>query len=227
MDDFRSNYQGYDAGLTIQPGRCLPGGVMVGTNWIQGLIARGFGWHVSVGTLTTGIQGGGAGTIIDLDQPEVLVSVPANYILIPHELRIEVEVPLLAADSEVSEIIMAVDRTQKWDGVGTSTSETALNLRTDITSGAPTTQNSAFTGNMTAEPVLSFDLARKQALGDFQGTAANAMWTQFDLIYQPKYPPLLVGPAMLLCYWGGTVASTGYAQLAFCVVPSSQLANIV
>ncbi len=55
---------------------------LVNADWRQALIARGYGWHFDVGAFDTGITGGGAGTVIDLDQPEFGISVPSGYTLI-------------------------------------------------------------------------------------------------------------------------------------------------
>jgi hypothetical protein len=199
--------------------RSLLGGALT-ADWRQALIARGFGWNVTVGTLSTGVTGGGAGTVLDLDQPEFGLSVPTGYTLIPLDFHIQVNPGLQTTDSHVTEALIAVDRTAAWAGDGTVTTEAPLGLRTNVTSGCPATCFSAATADIT-DPVLSFELARAEALTDVQGTAANVNLYQVRLDYEPKTPPLIVGPGAVYGYWGGSIAATGYAQLNFLVIPSS------
>ena len=59
--------------------------------------------------------------------------------------------------------------------------------------------------------------------GSIQGTPANALATQFELLYEPKHPPMLAGAAhkgaAVYIDWAGTVAVSGYAQLDFVTFP--------
>lgn len=205
--------------------RSVLGGLLA-ADWRQALIARGYGWNVTVGSLSTGIVGGGNGTVLDLDQPEFGLSVPSGYTLIPLDFHIQVNPGVQTTDSHVTEALIAVDRTAAWVGDGTVTAETPLGLRSNVSSGCPATCFSAATGDIT-DPVLSFELARNEGLTDIQGTAANALITQFRLDYEPLNPPLIVGPGAVYGYWGGSIAATGYAQLNFLVVPSTLVASLV
>lgn len=201
-------------------------GGLVDADWRQAMIARGLGWNVTVGTLSTGVTGGGAGTVFDQDQPEFVLSVPTGYCLVPLRVSIQARIGLQTTDSHINEILVAVDRTAAWDGTGTTfVTETPLNLRTNVTSGCPITAASAFEGNMT-NPTLSFELARKEALTDIQGTAATVNVYQFDLVYEPQSPPLIIGPAMVIGYWGGSIAVVGYAQICFLAFASSQVSSL-
>ena len=201
-------------------------GAAVKADWRQAFIARGFGHHVDVGALTSPITGGGAGTVLDLDQPEFGVSVAPGYTIVPIRVDIACQVPLLAADSEESEILLAVDRGAAWVGDGTVTLETAVNMRTSST-GNPSGVSifSAATADIT-DPVLGMELAHRVALGDFQGTPANAMWTQLGLLYEPLNPPFLVGPCCMYGYWGGTVATTGFANIEFLAFPTNLISGL-
>jgi len=189
-------------------------------DWRQALVYEGRAFHVTVGALTTPIVGGGNGTTPDLDQPEFALSIPDGTAIVPMRVHVQVEVPLLAADSEVAEIILGADRVTAIGG-GTSTAETAFNMRTDNPRTTLCTAASAYTANSTAEPVLGIELARSQRLGDFQGTPANAMWTQLELLYEPLNSPIIMGPATLLVYWGGTVAASGFAQVVWAELPEN------
>lgn len=203
--------------------RSLLGGALV-ADWRQALIARGYGWNVTVGGFRSGtdtaITGGGAGTIMDLDQPEFGISVPSGYTLIPHEFHIQVRPGLQTTDSHVTDILVAVDRTAAYAGDGTVTSETALGLRTNVTSGCPATCFSAATADIT-DPVLDIELIRSTKLTDVQGTAATVNLMDHVVDYVPQFPPLVVGPGAIYGYWGGSIAAVGFAQLNFIVIPSS------
>ena len=197
---------------------------MCSADWRQAFIARGYGRHVDVGAFSTPIVGGGNGTILDQDQPEFCLSVATGYTIIPLRFHIQCQGPLLAADSEETEILIAVDRVAAWAGDGTVTSETPLNMKTSG-SAADVTCFSAGTANIT-NPTLGYELAHKVKIGDFQGTPANAMWTDLELLYEPKNPPFLVGPCAVYGYWGGTVATTGFANLDFLVIATTLISGL-
>lgn len=201
--------------------RSLLGGLLT-ADWKQSLVARGFGWHFDVGSFSTPITGGGAGTVIDLDQPEFGISIPADYVCIPTRLKVDCHTPLLATDADESEILIAVDRAAKWAGDGTVTTETPTNMRTDKTSACPLTCFSAATADIT-DPVLGVELGRALRTGDMNGTPANALWGELSFLYEPLTVPFIVGPAAIYGYWGGTVATPGFANLDFIAVPASLL----
>ncbi len=185
---------------------------------LQSLIAAGNGWHFDVGAFSTPIVGGGNGTTLDQDQPEFGISVASGYALIPLRLHIQCQVPLLAADSNEQEILIALDKAAAYAiGGGTVTAETPTNMRTDVTDTPPVTCFSAATGDIT-NPTLGVELARAVILGDVQGTAANGLWSPLELLYEPRRPPLIIGPAAIYGYWGGTVAMSGFANLDFIVL---------
>lgn len=194
----------------------LPDGSAVFEKGPQAWINGGKGYHITVGAFSTPIVGGGNGTIIDLDQPEVVISVPSGGAIRPIRIKVQCNTPLLATDADESEILIAVDRTAAWAGDGTFTTETPTGMRTDVTSGSITSCGSAFTADMTAttgaDPVLGIELDRSLITGDVQGTPATAVWTKNELLYEPVYSPLIVGPAAIYIYWGGTVATSGFAQ---------------
>jgi len=200
-------------------------GAALGHDWLDAAIARGLGWIVNIGAFSTPITGGGNGTILDLDQPEGIISVPAGITIRPIRVHLHGQTPLLATDADESELLIAVDRTAKWAVDGTYTLETPYNLRTDFTEACPCQAASAFTAD-TTDPVLDIELARSVIVGDVQGTPATALWTKNELLYEPKTPPFIVGPAMLVVYWGGTVATTGFAEICFVAFPSSKISGL-
>lgn len=200
-------------------------GALATGDWIQALIARGYGYHMDIGAFSTPITGGGAGTIIDQDQPEGIVSVPAGHILVPLRVDVQCQPPLNVADSEEQEILLAADRAAAWANDGTVTRETAYNMRTNVAGSGPLNCASAATANIT-NPTLDIELAREVYAVDLQGTAANMLKTKLRLLYEPKHPPFIVGPAALYLYWGGTVAMAGFAQLDMLAFPANLITQL-
>ncbi len=186
--------------------------LIVHPNWKLKALLEGRGYHVDVGAFSTPIVGGGNGTIIDQDQPECGISVPSGTTIIPIRISVQCQTPLLATDADESEIVIAWDQAAAIDA-GTSTAETALKMNDNSSVASLCTCYSAYTGNCT-NPTLSVELARAVATGDINGTTpANALWGKLDLLYEPLLPPLIVGPASLIVYFGGTVATSGFAQV--------------
>lgn len=192
---------------------------------INVLIAEGYGGHVSVGALTSGITGGGGTTLILIDQPELILNIAPNVVMIPTRISVQCEVGLVAADSEVDEILIAVDTEKAVDGLNVTTviNEQVFNMRSDHGNALAGSVSawSAITAGITA-PVLTMELARAQQFREL-GTDVGLNHTQLDLLYEPKHPPLLQGAshlgAALFVFWGGTVALTGFAQAEFVTFP--------
>ena len=183
-------------------------------NWKQNKVFEGKAYRVTVGAFSTPIQGGGAGTILDLDQPELALIVPAGVSIVPVSINVQCQTPLIAADNDECEILVAVDR-ETAVASGTSTAETIYNLRSVLSStGVPSaiTAKSAYTVDITVAPTLHEELARRVIVADVQGTPANALWGSLDLNYEPTINDAITGPATLLVYWGGTVATSGFCQ---------------
>lgn len=213
-----TNYAGAEEDV-----RGLLGGLLA-ADWRMALIARGFGWHSDVGALSTPIVGGGNGTILDQDQPEFTISVPSGYTLVPLRFAVNCHIPLGATDSDESEILLAVDRAAAQDGTGTATAETPTNLRTSTASGCPATVRSAYTADAT-NPTLGHELDRAVITFDTQ-SAVGTTWTPLRLLYEPRHPPIIVGPACVIGYWGGTVATSGFANLDFLVIATSLISGL-
>jgi len=202
--------------------RSLLGGALV-ADWRMALIARGLGWHVSVGESTTPIVGGGNGTVFDAEQSELSISIPSGYAMIPLRIAVEVQIGLQTTDSHENEIIIVADRAAVSTASGsTGTVETPMNMRTDLATTCPLTCVSANTSDH-GTPTVSAELARRQALTDLQGIAANMMVTVFDLVYEPLHPPVFIGPAAVYTYFCGSIAPSGFIQASFLAIPSTLL----
>jgi len=190
-------------------------------DWKMDAIAGGRGFHVTVGAFSTPITGGGDGTVIETTEPEFIVSVPSLTTLIPIRVSVQCQVPIIAADSNESEILLTWGLGVAWDATGTSTEETIYNMKYGHTATSLCSCESAFTADITLEPVNEIELARAVLVADIGGTAASQAWGKLDLLYEPLSPPFITGPAMLAGFWGGTVATTGFAQIEWLEFPTS------
>ena len=186
---------------------------------IEEMIANGMGRSVTLGAFSTPGTGGGAALVIDLDQPRLAIGIPAGYCIRPLYFEVVMQTGISTADSDETEALIAVDSIGLWTGDGTSTAENPSNMRTDLDKGSGCRVGSTFTADMTttpgnglaaADPVLDMELARLVETSDQAGTAANAVYTIAKLLYMPKYPPYIVGPATLLVYFGGTIATPSF-----------------
>jgi len=191
------------------------------TDWKMSAIRDGRGFHVTVGALTTPILGGGAGTAITLNEPEVVISVPDGTSILPIRIDVQCELPIINADSDVSEIIIGCDKDAAWDTTGTSAEETPINMKTTHTATSLCSAESAFTGATTVSPALDIEIARAGKLANLNATNDSSRWDELKLLYEPEAPMILDGPCMLLVYWGGTVGTSGFAQIQWLEFPTS------
>ena len=202
--------------------RVMRDGSLSGVDWRQAKILQGKGFHVSVGALSTPITGGGDGTVVDIDQPEAGISVPTGYAIMPIRIAVQCLTPLMATDEDEAEILIAADTAAAWAADGTVTTEVAWNMRTDAPYATACSCISACTADLT-DPTLGMELAHSILLGDMNGTPANAVWGKLDLLYEPLNAPLIIGPAAIWIYWGGTVAVDGFAQIEWLEFATSDM----
>jgi len=186
---------------------------------LQAAISEGKGFIVNVGAFSTPITGGGDGTVLDIDQPELAIGVPTGKTIFVFSAKVQCHVPLLATDADEAEILLAVDKDTTLATDGTATTETPVNLKMQSAEVSACTVKSAYTADVT-DPTLDIELDRAVITGDVQGTPANALWTPLKLDYEPRVLAELVGPCAVYLYWGGTVAVTGFAQVSWVERPS-------
>lgn len=196
-------------------------------DWKDRFVSLGYGGHVVIGSFSTPITGGGAGTILDQDQPEGVISTSAGYTLIPLRITVQCHVPLLASDADECEILVAADTQASYSlGSGTMPPEPVFNMNGGRQGPAGVMAASAGSGNIT-NPTLDLELDRSVITGDVQGTPASALWTPLGLLYEPVVPPRIKGPCAIYIYFGGTVAVTGFAQASFLCVPDEILPRLL
>ena len=203
--------------------RATRDGSLSTADWLQLKCMEGRVFQVDVGDFSTPIVGGGNGTILDADQPEYAMAVPTGTTIILNRVAVQCQTPQIATDADEAEILVIIDKDIAYAGTGTATAETPLSIRTDQKRTSVCTCKSAFTADITVAPTADIELARKVITGDVNGTAANALWGVLDLVYEPKVPPIIVGPATVCVYWGGTVATSGFAQIQWTEISSTDI----
>ena len=186
-------------------------GTVLVTDMRRALVLAGFGYHVTVGALTTPITGGGGdGGVPDITLPELAIVVPSGTAIMPIRGSIQLEVPA-DADAVIVEAFFAADRASASNAsASTGTVETVYNMRTDAPRTTACTVVSANTVAITT-PVHHLELARKQMVTNI--VTSGITQGILDLDYEPKTPPLFVGPCTVFAHWGSSAGSvTGFAQ---------------
>lgn len=223
-------------GATVDIGGTSFGAIYSATE-VDAMIAAGMGRSMTVGSSSTGIVGGGNGTVYDEDQPEFAIGIPEGYAMKLLRAAVQVQTGLFAADNDENEILIGVDTRGALQGplsAETCTIETPVNMRSDLGYGSALQCASAFTADMQIKPRYSAasdpiasaiewsELARAVETADLFSTGTGIMLKRLDVLYQPINPRLLVGPCTVVGYWGGTVATLGgFAQLDWVEGPTS------
>lgn len=191
--------------------RMLRDGALVLVDARDAAVQEGRGFMANVGTLSTPIAGGDTGLVVDLDKPSFVLSIPTGVSIRPFRTEVTVGLPVGAADDDEIDILIAVDQDKAWDATGTATAVTIYNMNTLNSRASSCTARRTFTAT-TTDPVLDLELAHYTKVFELYstaGTAGNA-WTTSKLLYEPVAPPIINGPAMLIVYWGGTVATQAF-----------------
>lgn len=200
-----------------------PIGELFTADWKTRLMRAGCVYRFDVGTIAAGgeptpVVGGGDGTVIDQDQPEFGVGVPAGYYLIPIDIKITGEVDM-DADGEMAEAIVFLDLAANVPTDGTKTAVTPQN----VLDGGAAFGGSAFTAATAdiTDPTVSEILDFEHIQGSENGTASNLVSNRLKLDYRPDYPQAFAGPCSLYGCWGGTAAVNGIATIVFACVPAT------
>jgi hypothetical protein len=200
-------------------------GELITMGWKQAALNAGELFYAKVGALSTPIVGGGAGTIIDQDQPEFGLSIPAGMTVQLIRVSAQMTIPLLATDDDESEILVAADKAaaSALDGTWANTI-TPINLKTIGGTASRCTVKSVCSVNAT-NPTLDLELFRDVVTGEIEGAGAASYWKQHNVLYAPDECPLLVGPASVFIYWGGTVATYAFMQAIWREIATASIQN--
>lgn len=184
--------------------RALRDGSLIQADWKQAGIMAGYGFHANLSSFTTGDTGGGVGaTVIEVDGPELMVSIPNGTCILPIRVGVHVQHGTVSTQEE-AEILIAVDQDTSWilaNNEGNPTQTPIYNMNTLCGRSSRCLCLTAVTSTLTAQPALDIELARKVVEFDVLTSGTTAM--DFDLVYEPKNPPVINGPAKLLVYFGG------------------------
>ncbi len=198
---------------------------LINVDWKTNLAMEGLVYRMTVGTMVAGgietmITGGGNGTVVNGDQPELGISVREGYYLVPMEIIVSTRCKL-DADTQTTNILVIEDRAAGVPADGTKTAATPLNLL----DGGPAFPGDAFTActaDMT-DPTVSAIIAHASILGNDNGTAGNLSFPELALNYCPTVPEFIAGPCSVYVYWGGTAATEGLCSALFAAIPTSYL----
>jgi hypothetical protein len=194
-------------------------GTVLTTDMKNAMVLAGYGYHVTVGALTTPIVGGGGdGGVPDIAQSELSIAIPSGTAI--RILRGAIQVEAQAdADAVITEAFIAVDRaTASTASPSTGTAETVYNMRTDAPrSTACTVVSANTTPHNTA--VHHLELARKQLVVNI--VTSGITQGIVDLVYEPKTSPVIVGPASVFFHWGSSAGSvSGFADAEWLEYPA-------
>lgn len=198
---------------------------LITADWKTNLAMEGLVYRVTVGTMVAGgietmITGGGNGTVVNGDQPEMGISVGLGYYLVPLEIIVSTRCKL-DADTNTANIMVIADRAAGIPSDGTKVTATPLNLL-DGGRAFPGDAFTACTADMT-DPTVSEIMAHASVMGNDNGTAANLSYPLLDLHYCPTVPEFIAGPCAVYVYWGGTQATAGLCSALFAAIPTDYL----
>ena len=190
--------------------RALRDGTLIKTDWKQAAVFGGFGFFTQSGNFITGLAGGGVGAAIDEDRPNLIISIPQGTAVLP--LRFDVNVQTGApTDGQEVEILIAVDQDVAHTTDGTGTASPIYNMNTLANRASTCVARNTFSATMTTDPNLDLELARKVIEYDVVSTLDEGAIIA-DLVYEPKTPPVINGPASILVYVGGDTALNTASQ---------------
>lgn len=194
--------------------------------WKEELVLSDNAYGVTVGGVSAGadvslVAGGGAGTTIDSDQPELIVSVPSGYYMIPLFFHCAAQVDL-DADAEVGNIILFADRTQGLFTSPTGTQGTIVPLLDGGSAGVGNAWHT-ITADIT-DPVVSQLLDYQTIRAADAGAAASEQVIQLVSHWDPSVPTILQGPCSVVACWGGTAAVNAMCVFHWAELPSNVFA---
>ena len=198
-------------------------GQLLTANWKMELVLAGHAYNVTIGTVggeasITLITGGGAGTTIVNDLPEMAIGTPTGYFHIPLSFICAVQGDS-AANANVANIVLSADVTQliAVPIAASATVEVAQNLLDggpDSVSRCASAHHTTQITNPVGSVILDF-VTNYHAQVDATGTIIQTL----KMNYAPSYPTLLKGPCSVFAHWGGTVAQAGMASYCWAEVP--------
>ena len=121
-------------------------------NYLDRMIADGFGRAALVGALSTGLVGGGGTNVILVAQPLLVIGIPSGVVLRPIYISLSVQPGIETADSNEVDAYIGVDSLGLYNGSGTKTDEEPSNMNPKFGKGSMCRVASAVTADLTTTP---------------------------------------------------------------------------
>jgi len=207
--------------------RAMRDGALFTADWKQAMIMEGRGFMINVGALSTAVTGGGTpGTAIDPNGPEFVISVPTGTSILPLRVEICSALPVGAADDNEIDILLVADQDSAVTTGTAGTTEVIYNMNTLNSRSSNCTARSEFTAVVTGH-TWDLELAHMNKVFEMFATSPDktggSQWTELRLLYEPKTPIVLNGPAALVGFWGATTVATAFASVQWLELPSSAI----
>jgi len=206
--------------------RSTRAGQLFTADWKSELILAGLAYGVTVGGISAGaaealITGGGNGTVIDTNQPELQIGTPAGHYHVPLGFMFSGRADL-DADAETAEVLLFADTTQQGARpiAASSTIKTPMNLLSGGESSV-SYATSAVTTDIT-NPVCSHILSFRTFM--LAAPAAGSVASDLTVDWEPGFPIILKGPCAVYACWGGTAAVTAACAYYWAEVPAARFA---
>lgn len=177
-------------------------------DWATARSMEGRVFGANMGSLTTPLTF----LVYGANRPDAWLRVPDATAIIPLYVNVALE-DAAGTDTEIFIIVAANDI-----GNGTSTAATAgpVSWRTDAPVTSAVTARHLATADTTAAttPIEVF----RTTYGSAEGTGNDAR----NVLWAPRVPPVLMGPASLIVYVAATTTqATGFVQFAWVEVPEN------
>ncbi len=200
-------------------------GSIIAQDWKQAMVVEGRGFMFNVGALSTPITGGGTGsTKPDADSPDFYVHIPDGTSIMPIYVEVEVGAPTITADDNECDILLGIDQdaSHAGDATGAGLAEVLYNMNTlhprSSNCTAVSKNATSFTDTLTAD----IELIHVYKVSE-EHTSVGVMWQGLRLLYEPRTPMIINGPAMFIGWVGGTIATDYFACIQFLEAPTSML----
>jgi len=197
-------------------------GQLFTANWKERLLLAGRMWSITVGSVASGADvaevAGAGGGVVDGDQPDIAIGVPAGFYLIPISCKVSAHGDVSNADADEANMVLWTSRAGNLVADGTVTTYTPLNCL----DGGPSFPGSAFhtcTADCTipaCSQILDYDCWQSSQIG-----ANGAAVATLRMNYEPKVPQILAGACSVYLCYGGTANKSGIGTLIVGCVPTT------
>lgn len=195
-------------------------------DWKTELVLAGCCYGISLGDLANAggdvalLTGGGAGTVIDSNQPEMAIGLPAGYFGIPLFFQLSCKVDI-DADAEIGNVALFADTTQQIP-VPIAASSTIMTPNPLLGGGPPSIARAQtiVTADIT-NPVCSQSLGYWTTRGS-EVTAAGESMVTLTATFNPDFPQIFKGPCSFIGCWGGTAAVVAGGCFMWAEVPEGR-----